>query len=82
MAEARQVEIAVQSCRLGRERAVDIERPQCSPGPRKSARDRREVTPDQVHHRDPEDASDVGENLGDFAARGSFGYGRDRIAHH
>jgi hypothetical protein len=47
----------------------------------KSARDRRKVTPDQVHHRDPEDASDFGENLGVFAARGSFGHGWDRIAH-
>ena len=52
-----------------------------SPRPREARRDRGQMAPDQVDHPDAQHAANVGENLGDFAGRGCFGYGRDRIGH-
>src|ERR1700688_1358144 len=70
----------MQRRRFGRDRAVDIERPQHPPGPGQSVWDRGEMAPDKVDHLDPEHPADVGEDRRDLAACGGFGDGRDRIA--
>lgn len=74
------IEVPVQRRRLGRDRAVCVERPQCPPGPRKGARDRCQVAPNQVDHVDPQHQADVGKDRRDFAGCAGLGDGRDRIA--
>ena len=77
----RQRQLSVQRHRFTAHRPVDVERAQSAPGPRQSAVDRCEMTPDQVDDINPQDLADIGEDRRGLTRRGRFGDGGNWVAH-